>query len=556
MFELFFSILIASLLIYGHGLIFNRIILKNQTLISNFFETSIIGIIFLSFNALLINFFIPINKVIGTVLLIISLIFFFNELVKNAYRINILKKILIISVISFILIAYSNVYRPDAGLYHLPYVSVLNENKIVFGLSNIHSRFGHISIIQYLSAIFNNYLIPIESISIPSSLIFSFFSYFLFSSLRKFIKKKNIHDSLIFFITLIISIYSYNRFSEYGNDTPGHIFFLILFIFLFSKNMNEKNFSIIILISTFLFLIKPFMLILIFLIFYLFLNQKNKIEILKNRKIIFSIFFLSLWLIKNVIISGCIIYPISNLCFKNLIITDTNSILHQEISGEAWSKDWSNYEDKVYNMEEYNKNFRWIKNWYNNHFRVVIEKLIPIIIFLLIIYFLFSYNKNSIIKKKLAFENYAYFFLFSLFIIVWFLKFPIYRYGSSFLIAFLINCIILLTRNFNFSSGKTVKIIAFFNIFLIIALFAFIGKNSARIFSNKNIKSAFPNIYDLSNVNKTNSTTFKKIYLNDGGYYFFSNGKNCMYEKSPCTSYSLKNINYKEFYKYKVFYKK
>lgn len=92
--------------------------------------------------------------------------------------------------------------------------------------------------------------------------------------------------------------------------------------------------------------------------------------------------------------------------------------------------------------------------------------------------------------------------------------------------------------------------------FLIIALIAFFGKNSIRIINNYNVKSIFPNIYDLSNLNKTSPNKFKKIYLDNGGYYFFSNGKNCMYGKSPCTSYNLNKINYKELYGYKIFYKK
>ena len=37
-----------------------------------------------------------------------------------------------------ILILESNVYRPDASLYHLPFINILNEEKIIFGLSNLH----------------------------------------------------------------------------------------------------------------------------------------------------------------------------------------------------------------------------------------------------------------------------------------------------------------------------------------------------------------------------------------------------------------------------------
>ena len=35
------------------------------------------------------------------------------------------------------LLILSNVYRPDAGLYHLPYIKFLMM-KIIFGLANFH----------------------------------------------------------------------------------------------------------------------------------------------------------------------------------------------------------------------------------------------------------------------------------------------------------------------------------------------------------------------------------------------------------------------------------
>ena len=33
-------------------------------------------------------------------------------------------------------------------LYHLPYTSILNNEKIIIGLSNIHFRFAHTSIVS------------------------------------------------------------------------------------------------------------------------------------------------------------------------------------------------------------------------------------------------------------------------------------------------------------------------------------------------------------------------------------------------------------------------
>jgi hypothetical protein len=553
--ELFFAIFIVSLVIYGQGLAFNRYILKCNNTSESFFQTFFFGFIFLGFNVVLINFFFPINKFIGTLILVFSILILTLEIYKIKQRKKLFKKFVILAITSFFLIAFSNVNRPDAGLYHLPYISILNENKIIFGISNLHFRFGHISIIQYISSAFNNYIIPIQSLSIPAALIFSSYIYFLFSSLKNILKKKDHKNALIFFLLIVISVYSYNRFSAYGNDTPAHIYLLLFFIYLVAKDKNEEYFPNIILISTFLLLIKPFMIILGFLIFYLFFKQKNKMNIFLNRKIIFSIFFLSLWLIKNLIVSGCLIYPISSLCKKDLIITDIKKTSLEEVSGEAWSKDWNNYKEKNYKIEDYNKKFRWTKTWYDNHFNIVVEKFSPILIFLFLIYLFLFFNKENHKKKKMLTENYFFISFFLLFVFLWFVKFPLYRYGSSFLIIFFVYCMVLITKNFDYSKKeKNIKYL--FNFFLIITILSFLGKNSLRIFKDFNSANYFPQIYNLDDNSQTTTSKFEKISLNDKGFYYFSGGNLCMYSNSPCTHIELNNIVFSDSYNYKVFYKK
>ena len=138
---------------YGHFLKYKNFINR----IENINDRSILGCIFLSFLALILNFFLPLNKELNTLILLIGIIFLLIKRKTNFKKKEILY-IILTSVITSALLLYSNVNRPDAGLYHLPYVSFLNENKIIFGLSNIHFRFGTVSIIQYLSAINNNFI--------------------------------------------------------------------------------------------------------------------------------------------------------------------------------------------------------------------------------------------------------------------------------------------------------------------------------------------------------------------------------------------------------------
>ena len=145
----------------------------------------------------------------------------------------------------FILLLESNVYRPDAGLYHLPYINILNDEKIIFGLSNFHFRYGHISIIQYLSAISNNFIFKENGIVFASALIASSviinFSYKIY----RYNKNKNYNLHFYYLISvLVFIIYKMNRYSEYGNDAPSHFmfFFLISELIILDKKNNKKKF--------------------------------------------------------------------------------------------------------------------------------------------------------------------------------------------------------------------------------------------------------------------------------------------------------------------------
>ena len=85
----------------------------------------IFGLIILSFISLSINFFSPVNELLSSLILIFS----FFIIIK--YRSTFLSKKYLIfcfisSIIIFLLITLSDVYRPDAGLYHLPYIGILN----------------------------------------------------------------------------------------------------------------------------------------------------------------------------------------------------------------------------------------------------------------------------------------------------------------------------------------------------------------------------------------------------------------------------------------------
>ena len=187
MLTILISTTLFSLIVFLAGSILEKFLKKEEY---NFYEKFIFGFIFLSTIALILNFFLPLNQFLNTIfyLVIIFISIFIFKVKINKEE---LKVIILISILSSFLLIFSYSYRPDAGIYHLPYVSILNNEKIIFGLFNIHERFAIISIIQYISAFNNNFIFGENGIAIPLAIICSFItSYFLIEIYVSIIKKK------------------------------------------------------------------------------------------------------------------------------------------------------------------------------------------------------------------------------------------------------------------------------------------------------------------------------------------------------------------------------
>ena len=186
MFSLLSSIVITNTIYLILGKSFKK---QDNYNLKNFSETAILGFIYFSLIALIINFLVPLGILVNTLTLISIFIIF---LIKKK-RIN-RKEILFLALtifFCFFIILFDTVFRPDAGLYHLPFVKILNEEKIIFGLANLHSRFGHVSIIQYSSAINNNLLSGDIAILIPLASIYSFLTFYFIGDIFNFLLNKN-----------------------------------------------------------------------------------------------------------------------------------------------------------------------------------------------------------------------------------------------------------------------------------------------------------------------------------------------------------------------------
>lgn len=568
MFEIFIYSYLTSIFIFATGIFFSKKIVNldfNRDV--NLFQIGLNGFVFLSFLALFINFFSELNKSINTIIISIFFIYFFlnNKII--------VKKVLIYSIFSSlicsVIIAFDNTYRPDAGLYHLPFTKILNEEKIIVGLSNIHFRYGHTSIMQYIAALNNNWIFGDRGILVPLSVIFSFFILYIFQEI------KNEKNQIILIFNYIIFSFiclKLNRYSDFGNDAPAHIFyfFLISLALKSFKNFNKENMGEMLSISVFI-IFNKITLFLSVLIPIIILFQKNKLNFFNFKILIFLFIFSFSFFFKNFISSGCIAFPIEQTCIKQVFWYDQKSergsnAKNTMLENEAWTKGWSDQKENRKNFDEYLSNYNWVKLWSQNHGKKTLNKLLPFLSFLILFVFIIIYlSKNKKIENPTEENNILFKFLKSLLILniigslMWFFKFPVFRYGSSYLISHI--AILILTifwgKIISIDISKLKKIIIYF---VVVLFFVLLSKNLIRIIENYDkiyFDKPWPKIYADDDFN--NKKFLKPIYKNNEVIFYQSEKGLCYYNTAPCThmldsQFSINEINFKLIFSYKVFY--
>ena len=531
---------------------FGLILSNNKKKDLGYYSTQLIfACIILSFISLLVNFFFPLTQNINTIILGFGIILIFKNL-SIYYNKQFLIFLLFSTLLITILILESNVYRPDAGLYHLPYIGILNEEKIILGLSNFHFRYGHISIMQYLSAISNNLLFRENGIVFAQALIaVSVIINFTFK-IYNYNKSKQYNFHFYFLISVLLFIfYKMNRYGEYGNDAPAHFifFYLISELLIINKNKVIDVCNIFLLI---LFIILNKITLLMCFFFSFFLIKKETItSILKSKRFYFIIFFASIWFIKNILISGCLIYPVKFTCYENLLWTDIKTVKSKSDENESYTKDWPTYK-KIINKNninsispsEYIKDFFWTKFWIQGHFQKISKILIPYLLVLFLLSLFLFYQKKT---KFMINKNNIYIFIFLLFsCLFWFIKVPMFRYGYSYIISFISLIFAFLTCHI-YSFKKDLRL--FFNIFLIFLFSVLVSKNIIRIVKNENDYNNYPwpkyYAMDEQNIHKG----FIKQEIN--GKIFYKPNHYCMYSNFLCGNYGVKDnldILYKKNY--------
>jgi len=431
LFPIFIFLILVSIL--GYGALVNNYILEDNKYLHLKNIIFIKGLIFVGIINIFINLYFPISNLISIIIIIIGIILYFFFFLKFNNKKKELFFILFVLLLSFFYSFYAG-FNDD---YNYHYETIKNfKNKNLFEILH-HRNISYNSHWLFLISIFSISTFT-STLFVISSLLYSISIYDFFNLTKSSIKNQKYYLSIICFFCLLFFLGVLNQMKDLGTDVPGVIvciyIFLIIFYNIFEKQKTHNNnfFFTIFLFCQFAFVIKiSNILIFLFLFFLLFKIKINTTNLLY----IFGICLIPIpWLFQNVIISGCLIWPISLTCFAN-----TDLAIHETYLIESFAKGDMATKMKI-------NNFSWIYIWFVNHSSKIIETYL-IYLFLLFspfIYLVISKKYKFILIKnslKEKYFNFNYFIILSIIMIcnlIWFFYAPAYRFGIFYNLSFII----------------------------------------------------------------------------------------------------------------------
>ena len=278
---------------------------------------------------MLLSFFIKIGMIVTVIIGSVGLITLFIQ-AKPLYQYyksiqwnqfsNLLTVMLGIFFLIFIILKTTNPeYHYDSGLYYIQSIKWIENYPIVPGLGNLHGRFAFNSNWFLLSALFGFGSFLPYRVYILNIFVVLLTGFFLLKKISRLPHDKT--NSCIF--SLLVFCYSirncYIAANSPTTDLPVHLLIWVILVLLLEKNEQStlSNWDIrswiIFLLVIFGITIKVSTVPTLLIPLYILINSSRK-----NRKIFWQVFligslFLIPWLIRNVILSGTILYPLSFL---------------------------------------------------------------------------------------------------------------------------------------------------------------------------------------------------------------------------------------------------
>jgi len=535
---LFFSFLIIVCSTLGFGSFFSKLLL-NKNYEEDYGYFGLTGLFFLIIFSYFSHFFLPHNYIHNLIIIFIGLLLFFYFLYKKKKKFN--HNLTIIFFILFIgLILFKT--HDDFSYYHFPYTYYLTNQKLIIGIGSLNHGFKTPSSIFYLNSLFYIPFIKYYSFYFSTALFMGFSVSIFLTNIYKKIRDNEIdhflYINLLFLLFILIFFY---RFQEHGTDRSAQILILLLFVellvFIKFKKNYYKNLNYLFLLMGLIISLKAFYvtyaLLLVPISIILYRNNKLFLykKILKNYFFLSFCFLIFLILATNFFVSGCLVYPISHLCFDLPWSAGPQQAETLNRWYQLWSKAGASPNYRVADPEIYIQNFNWLTNWIDNYFFNKVSDFIFGIILLQFILVIIFFKKKRL-SIELFFSDKIIYLSFGLLLLFWFYNHPALRYGGYCLLA-IVMCYpisLLLSKFYNKAHEVKKKI----NLLIIFTFLIFISRNLDRISNEMKKYNYNPFINAFYQINKNHLRVHVQIQSMLDNYF------KCINEESSCKKTSTK----------------
>ena len=485
----------------------------------------------------------------------IGIILFIRNYFKKKFKINF--KIFFLILFLFCFFTHNNYLNFDSPFYHLQIIKWSYEYKISLGLVNLEPRYAMSSIWHLFLSFLNYEIFKFNPIYLISLIVFSFF----YNQLIQEKNFKSLSSFYIYFVNSFLFFFAFihpsgdgiifNNLGSPETDIIGIVFFSYSFYF-FLKILEKKDitdFHYLIIFCFYSFFTKISYISLIFLIFISIIIFKKKV--LDNKRILVFLFCITLlWFIRNLFISGCLIFPIPLTCYDFFWSGDINNIeqFYNEI--KSFSRDTrlrQNYTNFDYTLNS----FEWFIPWFMDYFiNTSVLKILSLSFVTSFIILIIGFVLKKIDHKNLI--NYKNFIIFAFVILsisVW-LQAPEVRYAHGLIILLIFLNFIIVLKIIDLKFNYHEKILKFFSFSLLILL-SF--KNIGVV---KSFNKTFSQNFDYSNILEIKNIDNYQIfsaYNDDPNIPLFQTF--CLDFKKICVydSPSLNNLKISKNYGYFIF---
>ena len=434
----------------------------------SFFDTFFIG---LSLVGTLLNFwslFFPTNHFSLLFLLLTSMFFFYKESnfykhyffeIKNKLTNN--KGLLLLILCGLIIILLFSVVSPklyDTYLYHINAIQWNEKYKVVPGLANLHDRFGFNSSVFVLSSSFSFIYIYEQYLFIINSL-----SYFIFFAwiLKSVVEFKNLYSLFLLLFLYYFTNHYYLDISSPGTDLLPNIFicYLLINALLFEEYLKEKWLLFLVLPLFCVTLKLSTLPIIILSLLVVFVKNKNTLFFNSKRFLFFALLFTLPWIIRNVITTGYVLFPVTIIDIFNFdwkVPVENVNIL------QDWIYSWARIPFKD-SKEVLNMGFiEWFSVWWDK-LLIINKRLFILAIISPFIYLFYSFFKKDV-RKKLIPISIAFIIM-----ILWLLTAPDIRFSFSAILFLALSPMILMPMKVLkfFEMKFLMYILSFYTLFLI-----------------------------------------------------------------------------------------